>query len=87
MKQLKMFHFEACPYCKAARGWLEEAFAQHPEYRNIPLTMIDEKKQPDVADQYDYYYVPTFFIEGEKVHEGAASYKIVEDVLRRAYEG
>lgn len=87
MKSIILFHFDACPYCQQARHWITDVFEKHPEYRKVPLTLVDEKKQPAVADQYDYYYVPTFYIDGKKVHEGAASYEIVEDVFRRAYEG
>ena len=46
--------------------------------------MIDEKKQPDVAAKYDYYYVPTFFVDGEKVHEGHAEKADVEKVFKAA---
>lgn len=31
--------------------------------------MIEETQHPDIADQYDYYYVPTFYVDGVKVHE------------------
>ena len=48
--------------------------------------MIEESEQPDVADRYDYYYVPTFYVGGEKVHEGGIYPEEVERVLRRALE-
>lgn len=86
MKRLQVFYFKACPYCKSALAWIEQAMQENPEYRSIPITLIDEKQQPQVAEQYDYYYVPTFYINGEKVHEGVASYPIVKDILRRAYQ-
>jgi hypothetical protein len=39
-----------------------------------------------LADSYDYYYVPTYYVDGVKVHEGAASKKIIEGVYRAAAE-
>ena len=32
--------------------------------------MIEESEQPALADTFDYYYVPTFYVDGVKVHEG-----------------
>lgn len=46
--------------------------------------MINEKEYPEIADTYDYYYVPTFYLDGKKVHEGACSKQIVLDIMTRA---
>lgn len=48
--------------------------------------MIEETEQPEVADRYDYYYVPTFYIDGRKIHEGGIYSDEVESVLRKALE-
>ena len=52
---------------------MEEAWTlrneKHPEYNDIPVDWVYEDKQPEVADQYDYYYVPTLFIGDEKLYE------------------
>jgi hypothetical protein len=32
-------------------------------------------KHPDIADQYDYYYVPTYYLDGIKFHEGIPEQK------------
>ncbi|GHU71690.1 hypothetical protein AGMMS49992_06140 [Clostridia bacterium] len=84
MQNVLYFHFEACPYCQQANRWLDELMAESPEFRAIPMTRIDERKQPDVAERFDYYYVPTFYVGGRKVHEGAATREKVEAVLRQA---
>lgn len=84
MKKITMFMFERCPHCKLARKFLAELKAEHPEYAEIPFEMIDEQKQPDVAEKYDYYYVPTFFVDGKKVHEGHAEKDDVEKVFKAA---
>ncbi|MCL2498186.1 MAG: hypothetical protein FWF06_06200 [Symbiobacteriaceae bacterium] len=48
------------------------------------ITTIDEQKEPQLADSYDYYYVPTYFVGGEKLHEGVATKEKLEAVLRAA---
>ena len=48
--------------------------------------MIDELAEPEVADRYDYYYVPTFYVGDKKVHEGGIMPDEVEAVLRMALE-
>ena len=50
------------------------------------MRVIDEGREPALAEQYDYYYVPTFYVGGEKVHEGHAEKADVERVLRLAAE-
>ena len=76
-----MFTMEACPHCQRAHRWMAEAFEKHPEYKEIPLTIIDEVEQPALADTYDYYYVPTYYVGGAKVHEGVASPEIIENAF------
>lgn len=84
MKKITMFMFAACPHCKLALKFLDELKAAHPEYATVPFEMIDERKQPEVAEKYDYYYVPTFYVDGVKVHEGHAEAADVEKVFKAA---
>ena len=84
MKEIKMFMFAGCPHCKKAKGFIEELTKSNPEYAKIPLTLIDEKISPEVADKYDYYYVPAFFVNGVKLHEGTATKDAVENVFKAA---
>lgn len=84
MKKVLMFHFSSCPYCRAAMNYLQELTSEYPELAIVEIEKIDEKIHPEIADKYDYWYVPTFYIDGQKVHEGACSKKIVENVLRNA---
>ena len=84
MKPITMFMFESCPHCNRARTWMEELKNENPKYQQIDVTMMDEKLQPAIAKAYDYYYVPTYFIEGVKVHEGPASKEIIKEVFEKA---
>ncbi|MDR1262127.1 MAG: thioredoxin family protein [Oscillospiraceae bacterium] len=84
MQKILYFHFDSCPYCQQANRWLEDLLSENPQYRAIPITRIDERKEPILADQYDYYYVPTFYVGDRKVHEGAATREKVLSVLEQA---
>ncbi len=86
MKEVKLFYLKNCPFCKKALCYIEELKATHPELSAIEIEMIEESEQPTLADEYDYYYVPTFYVAGEKVHEGGIYYEEVEAVLRQALE-
>lgn len=86
MQKITMFMMTTCPHCARAFGWMEDAKREHPEYADIPIEIIDETVHPDIADKYDYYYVPTYYVGDTKVHEGVASLEIVRGVYRRAIE-
>lgn len=86
MKPVKLFYLKSCPFCKKALRYIDEARAAHPELAAVEIEMIEESEQSDVADTYDYYYVPTFYVDGVKVHEGGIYPDEVEAVLRKALE-
>lgn len=86
MKEVKMFIQSTCPHCKRCKVMVEELFAARPEYKEVPLTIIDERLDPATADKYDYYYVPTFFVAEVKVHEGVPTQEAVENVFKQACE-
>ena len=86
MKNITMFYFETCPHCRAAMRWMEQLFEEDSGYKLLEIEKIDEKACPDIADKYDYYYVPTFYVGGEKLHEGVASLEIIRSVFDAALE-
>ena len=98
MQKVTMFTMAGCPYCRAAHRWMEELMQEYPEYRadsmaqnpallREKLEIIDETEHPDIADRYDYYYVPTYYVGRDKVHEGVATKEKVHRVLERALRG
>ena len=88
MKEALMFYLEDCGYCEKARRALEELYAQNPAYRQIPLTRIEESREPELADRYDYYAVPTFFVDGKKIFEARLfmSYEDIRDGVKAALD-
>ena len=86
MKNVKLFYLKQCPFCKKAIRYIEELKAQYTELACVDIEMIEESEQKELADSFDYYYVPTFYVAGEKVHEGGIYPEEVEEILRKALE-
>ncbi len=88
MKKITMFMFDECPHCQLALRLLDE-LQQEAKYKDLEITQINEREKPELADRYNYYYVPTFYVgdgsvDDEKVHEGHAEREDVKRVLDRA---
>jgi len=84
MKEVKMFMMETCPHCKKAFLLMEELCRENPEYEAVKIEKIDERKQADYAAQFDYYYVPTFYVGGVKMHEGSPTKEALKKVFAEA---
>ena len=84
----KLFYFPTCPYCVKAKRAIEKLKEECPEYQNIEIEWIDEHKNVSLAEQYDYYYVPTIFYGEEKLYEAspAHSYNDIRENIRLAFD-
>jgi thioredoxin 1 len=82
MKDVIMFMTSWCPYCKKAFEMIDTVREENEAYKNLEITMVDEDKERKYADQFDYYRVPTFYVDGVKVHEGAC----MLDNVRKVFE-
>ncbi len=87
MKPIVMFELSFCPHCRNARRWIAEEAEAHPEYRDLSIEYVDEIRERERASRHDYYLVPSFYVDGVKVHEGVASRDIVARILSDAYTG
>lgn len=63
---------------------LEDLKQEHPEYSSIEIETIEENDEPEKTKGLDYWYVPTFFVDGIKLHEGVPTKDKVEEVLKAA---
>jgi glutaredoxin len=81
-----MFYQTMCPFCRKAFRYIDELKQEHPEFKDVEIEKIEENEQPELAAKYDYYYVPTFYIDGEKVHEGGIFKPEMEALLRKVLE-
>lgn len=78
-----MFMLKNCPHCQRAIKIMDQLMLKE-EFKNIEIKMIDEQKHSDIADRYDYYYVPTYYIDDKKVHEGVPTKEKLQLVLEQA---
>lgn len=63
---------------------MEELKKENSLYEKVEVKIIDEEKQPEIAKKYDYYYVPTYYVDDVKLHEGVPSKEIVKNVFEEA---
>ena len=86
MADLTIYILKYCGFCKRALNHVEEVLAENPELKQVGIELVDEAVERERARKLDYYYVPTFYIDDRKVHEGAVTRRHVESILREAYE-
>lgn len=86
--KIDLFHLNGCPYCRHARAAIEALYAENPTYAAIPIRWIEEKEEPEIADAYDYFRVPTLFYRGEKLYEASPGqdYTAIRDHIRAAFD-
>lgn len=84
MKKVLMMIQETCPHCVKALALMEELKKENPEYENVEVKVVDENREAEFADSLDYWYVPTYFVDGEKVHEGVPTKEKVKKVYEKA---
>ena len=84
MKPILMFYLDDCGYCQKAHRAMAELFEEKPAYRSLPITKIEESRDPETANRYDYYAVPTFYVDGEKRFEAriGMSYEMIRDAVK-----
>ena len=73
MKKITLFYLSDCPYCRNAKRALEELKKENPAYGEIAIDWIEESEHPELAGKYDYYYVPTMYVEDKKLYEAKPS--------------
>ena len=69
--KLTAFILPRCPYCLQARELIEELRAERPALSRVEIDFIDESARPELADRYDYFRVPSFFLGEEKLYEAS----------------
>ena len=73
MKKLRIFYLEGCPYCAMARRAVRELDGE-PEAAGAEIEWIDERAEAELAEAYDYYYVPSVFDGDRKLYEARPSH-------------
>lgn len=88
MKDILLFYRDDCGYCHRAHQALDELMDELPGARELKITQIEETREPELADRYDYYAVPTFYVDGVKLFEAhiGMSYEAIKCEVRRVLE-
>ena len=88
MAKATICYLTNCPYCRNAKKALEALQAENPGYAALELEWIEESRQPELAERYDYYYVPSVFAGEEKLYEcsPAEDYEAIKAHLRAALD-
>ena len=87
MKQIDVFYLTGCPYCANARKAIGE-LQEDPAYRDISIRWIEERENPDLADQRDYFRVPTLYYGEKKLYEAEPShgFDTIRSRIRAAFD-
>lgn len=86
MSTLTLYHFEGCPACGHAKEWIRELQAEKPELSQAKVEQVDVYKTPGFRPPAPFQYVPTFFLNGRKLLEGAVTKDKIEEMLRLAIQ-
>lgn len=84
MSTITLYHFEGCPACGHAKEWIKELQTEKPELASAKVELVDVHKTPDFKAPAPFQYVPTFFMDGKKLLEGAVTKDKIEQMLREA---
>lgn len=84
MKKVLMMVMDTCPHCHNAYRMMEELKKEHPEYEKVEIRIADETVETELADSLDYWYVPCYFVDGVKVHEGVPTPEKIQKVYEEA---
>ena len=88
MKKITAFYLEGCPYCRQAREALKELMNKNENYSKVSLDWIEENQHPEISEKFDYYYVPSMFIDGKKIYEAhrGESFDECKENIKRVLE-
>lgn len=87
-KKITYFYLPGCPYCANANKAIEELIQENPAYGNIEIERINEQDPPAGISGYQYYYVPSMFIDKEKIYEAnpAQGYDDIKESVRAVFQ-
>lgn len=75
MKKVEVFILPTCPHCIKFMKAFEAL-----DTSNVNIEIIDESLEVEKASKYDYFFVPTVYIDGKKVHEGRVLPETIENI-------
>lgn len=86
MRKLQIFYQKNCPHRQKAFKFIDALKEENGLYRTIEPQLVEETLEVDYAALFDYFLVPTFYIDDRKVHEGVVSKEDVRKILEATLE-
>ena len=78
-KEILFFTRDDCGYCAKAHKGIRELMEENPAYKTLHIREVEETREPEFIEKFDYYAVPTLYLDGVGHNEIKAAVKRVFD--------
>ena len=68
-KEILFFTRDDCGYCAKAHKGIRELMEENPAYKTLHIREVEETREPVFIEKFDYYAVPTLYLDGVKKFE------------------
>ena len=87
-KEILLFSRDDCGYCAKAHKAIAELKAENPAYGTLSLREVEETREPELIEKFDYYAVPTLYLDGVKKFEAhiGMGYDEIKDAVKRVFD-
>lgn len=87
-KEILLFSRDDCGYCAKAHKAIAELKAENPDYGTLSLREVEETREPEFIEKFDYYAVPTLYLDGVKKFEAhiGMGYDEIKDAVKRVFD-
>lgn len=87
-KEILLFSRDDCGYCAKAHKAIAELKAENPVYGTLSLREVEETREPEFIEKFDYYAVPTLYLDGVKKFEAhiGMGYDEIKDAVKRVFD-
>lgn len=87
-KEILLFSRDDCGYCAKAHKAIAELKAENPAYGTLSLREVEETREPGFIEKFDYYAVPTLYLDGVKKFEAhiGMGYDEIKDAVKRVFD-
>lgn len=87
-KEILLFSRDDCGYCAKAHKAIAELKAENPAYGTLSLREVEETREPEFIGKFDYYAVPTLYLDGVKKFEAhiGMGYDEIKDAVKRVFD-
>ena len=87
-KEILLFSRDDCGYCAKAHKAIAELKAENPAYGTLSLREVEETREPEFIEKFDYYAVPTLYLGGVKKFEAhiGMGYDEIKAAVKRVFD-